>query len=89
MTSETGLTYELLCQINAEPDSLNFTINSTIYNATQQFMQSLMYISELTVTEFGGTDIAVYCNWSVNGGNFANSSIIRGTCVMFYSSSLV
>ena len=48
-------------------------------------MQSLMYISELTVTEFGGTDIAVYCNWSVNGGKFANSTIIQGTCVMFYN----
>ena len=79
MTITTGLMYKLQCQTNAEPDSLNFVIDSMLYNATQQFLQNLTYISKLTVTDFDGVDIIVYCNWNVSKGTFTNCSIIQGT----------
>ena len=83
MTLKTGLLYELQCQTNADPDLLTFTISSVTYNATQQLMQNLTYyISEVEVTEFTGTDVTVYCNWSINGIIFTGSDVIEGKLVL-------
>ena len=77
-TLRTGFLYKLQCQTNAEPDSLTFAIGSTTYDVTQQLVQTLIYISELTVTEFTGADIVVHCNWNISGVSFTGSSIIEG-----------
>ena len=92
MTLKTGLMYELQCQTNAIPDSLNITIGSNIYN-TNQFIQNSTYISKVIVTqnEFTGADITVHCSWNVNGGTFTNSSIIQGIhmCLMLNYNTLL
>ena len=92
MTLKTGLMYELQCQTNVIPDSLNITIGSKIYN-TNQFIQNSTYISKVIVTqnEFTGADITVHCSWNVNGGTFTNSSIIQGThmCLMLNYNTLL
>ena len=80
MSLKTGLIYELQCQTNAEPDSLTFSIGSTAYNATQQLIQNLTYITELTVTEFIERDIIVHCNWTISGVSFTGSEVIEGKC---------
>ena len=84
MTLQSGLIYELQCQTNAEPDSLAFVIGSTTYNVTEQLVQNLMYISELTVTEFTGKDIIVHCNWNIGGASFTRSDAIEGKVVLVY-----
>ena len=86
MTLKTGLIYGLQCQTDAEPDSLTFSIGSTVYNATQQLMENLTYIRELTVTEFTGADIIVHCNWSINDASFTGSAVIEGKFVCIYLS---
>ena len=82
MTLKTGLLYELQCQTNADPDSLTFAIGSATYNASQQLMQNLTYISKVAVTEFTGADVAVYCNWSISGIFFTGSGVIKGKLVL-------
>ena len=86
MTLKTGLIYELQCQTDAEPDSLTFSIGSTVYNATQQLMENSTYIRELTVTEFTGVDLIVHCNWSINDVSFIGSAVIEGKFVCIYLS---
>ena len=78
MTLKAGLIYELQCQTNTEPDSVTFSIGSTTYNATQQLMQNLTFIKELTVTEFTGKDITVHCNWNFGEASFIGSDVIEG-----------
>ena len=89
MTLKTGLLYKLQCQTNADPDSLTFTISSVTYNVTQQLMQNLTYISEVAVTKFTGTDVTVYCNWSINGIFFIGSDVIEGKLVLMEFNYLI
>ena len=87
-TLKAGLIYELQCQINADPDSLTFVIGSTTYNITQQSMQDLIYMSELEVTEFTGTDVIVHCNWSISEVYFTGSDVIEGKGSIYLSINL-
>ena len=81
-----GLAYELQCQTNTAPmaNSLTITVDSMTYNITQQFINNMTYISEVTVSEFMGRNVLVQCDWSINGASFMGSDIIEGETVLLF-----